>query len=82
MGSVEKNLGFIFNSRLLDSLLTLACLTLAVLGFAVDHEILIGFAVPGAIGLFRQFVPLLTFPFVVSVGLLGIWLLASAQAWI
>jgi len=67
MGSMEKNMGFIFNSRLLDALLTITCIALAVLGFKMNDDMMVAFAVPAGIGLFRQFVPLLTFPYVITI---------------
>jgi hypothetical protein len=69
MSSTEKNMGFIFNSRLLDALLTLACVALAALGFYMSDDMMIAYAIPAAIGLFRQVVALLTFPYVVSIGI-------------
>lgn len=69
MSSTEKNMGFIFNSRLLDALMTLACIALAALGFYMNDDMIVAYAVPAGIGLFRQFVALLTFPYVVSIGI-------------
>jgi len=67
MGSVEKNMGFIFNSRWLDAALTLACMALTTLGIWMNDDMIVAFAVPAGIGLFRQFVPLLTFPYVLTI---------------
>jgi len=69
MSSTEKNLGFVYNSRLLDALITLACIALAILGFYMHDDLIIAFAIPAVIGVFRQFVALLTFPFVISIGI-------------
>lgn len=69
MSSVEKNMGFIFNSRWLDASVTLLCSVLAAIGFALHDDLIVAYAVPAAIGLFRQFVALLTFPYVVSIGI-------------
>lgn len=67
MSSVEKNLGFIYNSRLLDLMLTLACAAIAGLGFMINDDKMVAFAVPAGIGLFRQAMPLLTFPYVLTI---------------
>jgi len=67
MGSVEKNMGFIFDSRTLDIALTLSCIALAGLAIYMDDDMMIAFAVPAGIGLFRQVVPLLTFPYVITI---------------
>ena len=72
MNSVEQNMGFIYNSRWLDAALTLTCTALAVLGIATHDDVMVVFAVPAGIGLFRQCVPLLTFPFVVSIFFSGV----------
>lgn len=69
MSNVEKNIGFIYNSRLLDAGLTLFCIVMAAIGFYLHDDLIIAYAIPAAIGLFRQFVALLTFPYVVSVGI-------------
>lgn len=69
MSSTEKNMGFIFNSRLLDGLMTLACVALAALGFYMSDDMMVAYAIPAGIGLFRQAVALLTFPYVVSIGI-------------
>lgn len=69
MSSTEKNMGFIFNSRLLDALMTLSCTALAALGIYMHDDMMVAFAIPAGIGLFRQFVALLTFPYVVSIGI-------------
>jgi len=66
MGSVEKNMGFIFNNRWMDASLTLTCIGLAALGIYMNDDMMVAFAVPAGIGLFRQVVPLLTFPYVVT----------------
>jgi len=78
MSSVEKNMGFIYNSRFLDLLLTLACIVLAGLGIMMNDDNMVGFAVPAGIGLFRQFAPLLTFPYVVSIFFSGILMVSSS----
>jgi len=77
MSSVEKNMGFIYNSRLLDALLTLSCIGLTALGIIMDDDMMIAFAVPAGIGIFRQFAPLLTFPYVVSMFFAGVLMSSS-----
>lgn len=77
MGSVEKNMGFVFNSRMLDAVLTLACICFAGLGILMKDDLMIAFAVPAGIGIFRQFAPLLTFPYVVSIFISGVLLTSS-----
>lgn len=77
-GSVAKNMGFIYNSRLLDLLLTTACIMLAAMGAMIDGDHMVAFAVPAAIGLFRQVVPLLTFPYVVSIFCAGMLIASSS----
>jgi len=77
MGSVEKNMGFIFNSRVLDAALTMACVCFAALGIMMADDMMVAFAVPAGIGLFRQFAPLLTFPYVVSIFISGVLLSSS-----
>ena len=67
MSSVEKNMGFIFNSRWLDAALTLSCIGLTTLGFLIHDDLMVAFAVPAVIGVFRQVLPLLTFPYVVTI---------------
>jgi len=67
MGSVEKNMGFIFDSRWMDSALTLTCIGLTALSIFMNDDMMVAFAVPAGIGLFRQFVPLLTFPYVITI---------------
>jgi len=80
MNSVEKNMGFIFNSRWLDASLTLLCIVLAAIGFALHDDLVVAYAIPAAIGLFRQFAALLTFPYVVSVGIATLLLIVSASS--
>jgi len=78
MNSVEKNLGFIFNNRWLDAALTFACLALTGLGIMMNDDVMVVFSVPAGMGLFRQCVPLLTFPFVVSIFFSGLMVADSA----
>ncbi|MDX8398209.1 MAG: hypothetical protein R8K49_07825 [Mariprofundaceae bacterium] len=78
MNSVEKNMGFIYDSRSLDALLTVACIGLAALGVMMNDDMMVAFAVPAGIGLFRQFVPLLTFPFIVSIFFSGVMISSSS----
>ena len=77
MSSVEKNMGFIYNSRMLDALLTLSCIALTAMGIIMDDDMMVAFAVPAGIGLFRQFAPLLTFPYVVSIFFAGVLMSSS-----
>lgn len=69
MGSVGKNMGFICRSRWLDLAITAACVGIAAFAIRGDIDELIAFAIPAGIGVFRQFVPLLSFPYVVSIGI-------------
>jgi len=69
MGSVGKNMGFLCNNRWLDLGITLACAGISAYAIKGDIDELIAFAVPAGIGLFRQFAPLLSFPYVVSIGI-------------
>ena len=76
--SWSANMGFLFNSRHIDFAITLACLMIGALGISQDDDLLISFIVPAGIGIFRQFAPLLTVPYVFSIGIsvfmLMIWL--------
>jgi len=67
--NMGQNMGFVFNSRWFDLAVTLICTGLGVAGLVSGHEGLTAFSVPAAIGLFRQAVPLLTFVYVLTIGL-------------
>jgi len=67
--NMGKNMGFVFNSRLFDLSVTCISAVIGALGVLSHHDGLVAFCVPAAIGLFRQAYPLLTFVYVMSVGI-------------
>ncbi|MDQ6972023.1 MAG: hypothetical protein Q9M30_05180 [Mariprofundaceae bacterium] len=67
--SVGKNMGFLCKNRYLDLGITVGCVAITAYSIMTDTEELIAFAIPAGLGIFRQFAPLLSFPFVVSLGI-------------
>ncbi|MDQ6966840.1 MAG: hypothetical protein Q9M23_07960 [Mariprofundaceae bacterium] len=67
--SVGKNMGFLCKNRWLDLATTAVCLAITTYAIRSDTDELIAFAIPAGLGVFRQFAPLLSFPFVVSIGI-------------
>jgi len=72
MNSVGRNMGFLWNNRWFDLSITLVCTGIAAYAIKGDIDELIPFAIPAGLGIFRQFAPLLSFPFVVSLGIAAI----------
>jgi len=70
--SVGKNMGFLCKNRWLDLGITVSCVAITAYSIMTDTEELIAFAIPAGLGIFRQFAPLLSFPFVVSLGIAAI----------
>lgn len=69
MNEIGKNLGFLCKNRWLDLAVTGACVAVTAQAIVAGIDELMAYAVPAGIGIIRQFMPLLTFPFVASIGI-------------